>query len=317
MTDTKSTLSHKRDIDSLGTMATNDDESHKKQEQEIFFETSTSAGTTFKVRFPSNDEGARFAVGYWSIRGLAAPLRMMLCAAKVNFDAFQYDLLEQGDDGWSSEYFTEKPTLRERYHQPLMNLPYIVDRKERAVVCQTNACFSYLAREIGMWGESSLDISKCEELLCEIYDIRNIMTGFAYGTPVAERETAGRDAVKKAKGSFKKIETILSSSSDPHYLVGGKATAPDFHLFEMLDQYEDLCKDVSAGDLYERFPCLKAFKINFESLSENQLYLKSQMHTQTPINNCMAVFGSAPGRPLYKRGQAAPWMNQGDIALSP
>eukprot|EP00957_Ditylum_brightwellii_P155336 11824964-Ditylum_brightwellii.AAC.1 len=72
-----------------------------------------NADTSISVRFDEVEEAPRFAVGYWSIRGLGAPLRMMLSAAKINHDIYMYDIVEDGDnDGWTSSYFQTKKSLQ-------------------------------------------------------------------------------------------------------------------------------------------------------------------------------------------------------------
>ncbi len=73
-----------------------------------FFSDTKAAGTTVEVSFGDKDAPKRFALGYWSIRGLGAPLTMMLCAAKVPFTLCLYDIVENGESGWTSDYFAAK-----------------------------------------------------------------------------------------------------------------------------------------------------------------------------------------------------------------
>eukprot|EP00567_Pseudictyota_dubia_P006356 CAMPEP_0197434830 /NCGR_PEP_ID=MMETSP1175-20131217/2511_1 /TAXON_ID=1003142 /ORGANISM="Triceratium dubium, Strain CCMP147" /LENGTH=245 /DNA_ID=CAMNT_0042963685 /DNA_START=87 /DNA_END=821 /DNA_ORIENTATION=+ len=239
-----------------------------------FMTKSSGAGTTITVRFPSNaaapDEPPRFATGYWAIRGLGAPLRMMLCAAKCDHTVFLYDVVEDGD-GWKSGWWKEKPQLIEKYSQPLMNLPFVADRAERRMVCQTNACMAHIAQEVGFWGSTKEEASQCEELLCEIYDVRNIMFYFAYGGD-GSKEVAEK-ALADAKKHFAKLEAVLKlkqvkGAPTPVHLVGGKVSAPDFHFFEMLDQYSGLCSCYGLPSLLEDYPLSKAFKDGFEKLEE-------------------------------------------------
>uniref|UniRef100_A0A7R9Z8H7 glutathione transferase n=1 Tax=Pseudictyota dubia TaxID=2749911 RepID=A0A7R9Z8H7_9STRA len=292
-----------------------------------FMTKSSGAGTTITVRFPSNaaaaDEPPRFATGYWSIRGLGAPLRMMLCAAKCDHTVFLYDIVENGD-GWTSGYFQEKSQMIEEYSAPLMNLPFVADRAERRVVCQTNACMAHVARHVGFWGSTKAEASQCEELLCEIYDVRNTIVKFSYGgdgsKEVAEKTLAA------AKKNFAKLEAVLKlergdeGASAPVHLVGGKFSAPDFHLYEMLDQYSGLCSCYGFPSFLEDFPLLKAFKDGFEKLEENQFYLNSWLHTGLPHNNCMACFASLPGEGVYKHGESAEeakaWKGKGEITMT-
>mmetsp|Transcript_15543 Transcript_15543/g.25220 ORF Transcript_15543/g.25220 Transcript_15543/m.25220 type:complete len:294 (-) Transcript_15543:66-947(-) len=279
---------------------------------------STGAGTTITVRFNNGkpEETPRFAIGYWSIRGLAAPLRMMLCAAKVDHTILMYDLVEDGDAGWTSDYFTSKPALKSKYSCALMNLPYVVDQTQERIVCQTNACFMHLGRQLGMMGGNETEQSVCEELLGEIYDLRNVMIKFAYTSGGTKEEAAG--ALTGATAHLKKLELFLTIQQEkaenvvPHHLVGATSTAPDFHLYEMLDQWTAL----HPGCLSE-FPELDAFRLGFQQLEENQFYLESWLHEALPFNNLMAKFASAPEATVYERGQTASWRGKGEITMSP
>lgn len=271
------------------------------------------AETTITVRFAAKNAGSaeetpRFAVGYWSIRGLSAPLRMMLCAAKVDHTVFLYDLVENGEQGWKAGWFKEKPQLIEQGKAPLMNLPFVVDREEKRVICQTNACFEHIARQIGYWGTNDIDASRCYELLCEIYDLRDVMVKFAYGSDGSKEEA--ESTLKAAMNHFKKLDACLKlekgdGSSDPVHLIGGKLSAPDFHLFEMLDQFVGLCSFYEFPDFLGELPQLQAFKAGFEKLEENQFYLKSWLHSGLPYNNCSGKFASLPGPAAYTHGESA------------
>lgn len=292
-----------------------------------FMKESPAAGSTVQVRFTDKpcytnsqiDSSARFVIGYWSIRGLGAPLRMMLCAAKVDHDVFLYDLVENGE-AWGSEYFAEKAKLVGDH--PLMNLPFVVDREEEHLVCQTNACFSFLGEKCNMMGKNSREASQCMELLCEIYDLRNLMVKFAYGTGNGTDEDA-KATVKGGKKHLSKLNSWLDVQADrdsektASFLVGNAMSAPDFHLFEMLDQYQGLCTKFEIDDCLSEFPRLKVFLTNFAKLEENQLYLNSWLHNELPFNNCLARFASLPELKTYKHGHTdtATWRGKGKVDL--
>lgn len=233
-----------------------------------FFASSKSAGTTVEVDFGDKKCPKKFAIGYWSIRGLGAPLRMMLCAAKVPFTIFLYDCVEKDGGGWNSDYFASKEACIEENGQPLWNLPYCVDRENKRVICQTNAIFAYLGRACGMFGTNAIETSECEQLLCELYDLRDAMTDFCYG-----ENSDVTVPLNTAKTILKKLESWLGlqakkqigSSSKVVHLVGESYTAPDFHLYELLDQFEALASSTN-DDIYSGFPRLKEFKEGFATL---------------------------------------------------
>ena len=65
-------------------------------------------------------------MGYWSIRGLAAPLRMMIMYAGTPLKNEMYNAKPNSDGSWdTSDWFSQKPALKLK--NPSMNLPFIVD----------------------------------------------------------------------------------------------------------------------------------------------------------------------------------------------
>merc|ERR1712226_893565 len=108
----------------------------------------------------------------------------------------------------------------------------------------------------------------------------------------------------------------LSKKENKTFLVGNKMSAPDFPLFEMLDQFQACCEYYKLDDFYASYPSLKEFKTLFEQLSENQFYLQSTFHTGLPMNACLAVFGSQVGPAVYKPNKSkTPWRKLGDVHL--
>jgi len=283
--------------------------------------------TVYTVQFGSPTAGTspskpRFTIGYWSIRGLGAPIRMMLCAAQITHDVILYDIVEGPDKSWNSEWFQPhvKGKLRDDCN-PFINLPFLVDREDQndhLLMSQTNAILTHLGRACNMLGTTAKETAKCEELLCELMDLRNVMVGYAYG---GDSSLAATEAMlKKAAAHLKKLEHGMTSKEDGKgFLVGTSMTSPDFHLFEMLDQFEKCSEHYKLESFFANYPSLKEFKTRFETLSENQFYLKSPFHNELPLNNCMAGFGSQIGPAEYIRGDKESknaWRNLGQVTLT-
>jgi len=253
----------------------------------------TTCDSTVTVRFSSknNDEASaslpRFGIGYWSIRGLAAPIRMMLCAAQQDHTVYLYDCLENNstttcntdsssnEDDWIQGYHTEKPRLRDAYQNSFMNLPYFVDQKEQLLLTQTNACLQYAGECCNMMGGSTGAVERAQamQLLCELYDLRNVMVGYAYAEPNendAKKQQAAA-CVEAAQAHLAKFEHHLANKTKTaggtiHFLVGDTFSAPDFHLFEMVDQFDGLCKSKGLPDCLEEYPHVRAFQTGFAKL---------------------------------------------------
>jgi glutathione S-transferase len=199
-----------------------------------------------------------------------------------------------GQAGVETDWFSAfKPGLKER--NPFINLPYVIDGD--LVVSQSNACLSYLGRKFNLWGSNVAESTRCDELLCETMDFRNKMTDFAYGKH-ADTKAAGAKLVSDVSGksgSLQKFELCLTmngASWNGFSFVGNRTTAPDFHIWEMLDQYSHLAKYADAPAFFGSFPLLEQFYTKFAALPQNAKYFASPLFTTTPFNNLSACYGS-------------------------
>lgn len=260
------------------------------------------------------------------MRCLAAPLRRTLFAAgsvvphwNILYDAKEKDSTA-GDVSllWDkSSYLNDKEWLKSEYN-PLLNSPFLVDVEKNMVITQTLAISRYLGTELGMFGNSERDSIRCDELLHELIDLSGIMTGFAYGTDDSEK--AARVCLEQADGSFQKLEVQLKLNSNSGiclHLVGNSFTTPDFHLYELLDQFHGLSTHYKVQPHFlDSYPYLSKFNVNLGKLPPVSSYNISILNQGLPYNNPYACFGSDPVTRKYARGQAAPWRRQGNINLS-
>ena len=93
-------------------------------------------------------KGGALTIGYWKIRGLAAPLRMMCCYAGQPFVNKAY-----GDDAKAAWFGSEKKRLKKA--NALINLPYVIEGPTAAdptetVVTQSNSCLLYIGQRLGI-----------------------------------------------------------------------------------------------------------------------------------------------------------------------
>ena len=257
---------------------------------------------------------SEITVAYWSTKGLGAPLRQMVLYAGIPLKCIFYKTTAvQTHKGLSvsgSNWTDAKPALQKL--NPLINLPYIeLDEEDhRAVFTQSIACMTFIGKKLGMLGSNELECGQCEQLLCEIMDVRNKMVEFAYAHHEDQQQAAAElfDATLIAdRGSFKKIESWLAAkktSSTNCYLVGSQASAADFALFEMLHQYAELIQFFELVSCQNKKPeeILKACdKKNLANLYGNfryspkmEKYFQSLLN-ELPFNNKSASFGSAKG----------------------
>ena len=66
---------------------------------------------------------------------------------------------------------------------PLINLPYLTDGADASiVVTQSNACLQYLGRKLALYGAGEQHTYECDQLLCQIMDLRSACVGWFYGS---------------------------------------------------------------------------------------------------------------------------------------
>jgi glutathione S-transferase len=289
--------------------------------------------TEFNGHLSEHEIKEAITVAYWTIRGLAGPLRAMVMYSDHPLRAICYETRAMPDGSFDRSDWTTvvKPILIER--NPLINLPYVeMDEKahehhehhhHKTLVTQSNACLSFLGRKLGMYGSNPQEEAEIEQLMCEAMDLRNAMIRFAYqplqGKPV-EAKAAGLQLMQNACGafgSFRKMEKWLhmkiKQGQSGHFLVGDAASAADFHFFEMLDQYRTVCLVYSLDDKVDpTHLSLKAGAVCEDDHDFDELgfpctarYFDSWMKSprmakhigcplwRMPFNNKMAHFGSA------------------------
>ena len=211
---------------------------------------------------------------YWQIRGLAAPLRMMLSFADIPFEETRYAWGQAGD--W---FGTDKPALQGR--NALANLPNITN--DSGVVTQSNACFMYVARMTGLAGTDSDQLTKIEQVLFDTYDLRDALCNMVYWYKGFCRnkgefdEQKGKYFAEKAMPFFDKQENWLGQVGST-FFTGDAPTAADFHVWEQLDQHIDLASDVGAASPLEGREKLAAFYAAFKALPQLANYFASDAY---------------------------------------
>jgi len=228
---------------------------------------------------------APMKIGYWKIRGLAAPLRMAASYAGCDYESVEYDVKSDGEGGWDlTEWFSVKPDLVAR--NALMNLPYIED--DDLLITQSNACLAYLGRKLGLAGTSPAEVIAVEQLLNQIMDLRNEAVGIFYN-PAAYAETAEAHITKKVAAHYTKLEGFMTQQGKA-FLATDSPTVADFHLWEMIDQHERMAKKLGKPSAVADFAGLKRMYDQLRSEPKLAAYFASPMYA-LPINNKMAAYG--------------------------
>ncbi|XP_012944248.1 glutathione S-transferase Mu 3 [Aplysia californica] len=206
-------------------------------------------------------------IGYWDIRGLAAPLRLIMAYSGVDFSDDRYAVgppPEYNRDVWFSVKFT--------LGLDFPNLPYYIDDKVK--LTETNAIFRYLGRKYNLYGDDDVAKANCDLILEMAMGLRNGFVGLCYGKNFDENKPAYLEKAKKQLDAF---EAYLG---DKKFFAGDKVTVADFHMFEMLDQHNTF-----EPSLLDNSPKLKQFWQRFRDLPAIKAYLSSDKYKERPINN--------------------------------
>jgi len=228
-------------------------------------------------------------VGYWDIRGLGAPLRMICEYAEAKYNPVMYALTGKPGSWNGDSWFKDaKPGLLAK--NSLTNLPYIVDGDK--VISQSNACLKYLGRKFDLNGKDEVEVMKGEQCLCQIMDLRNDMMKVFYAPPYGAVGPESFDAsaddllTKGAIGHLQKMENWLNLNKTD-YCASNSPTVPDFHLWELIDQLELFAKSRKKNSVLEKKPKLQQFYAKMKSLEKLSNYFKGPLYT-LPVNNKIA-----------------------------
>jgi len=228
--------------------------------------------------------------GYWNIRGLAAPSRMMAAYAGVEMEDVQYDIVvkpEGGFDG-SAWFAKDKPALAEK--NPMVNLPYVHDTENDLVVTQSTAVYLYLGRKFNLCGSTPVELARAEMALAQSLDLRDALIKVVYPFTGTTAETYPKvledHLTKVVPGHYTKFEGFIG---DLPFIAGESVTLGDFHLWEMLDQHELMAKSGGHASPLAAYPKLSAFYARFRELPQLKAYFDGADY-KLPVNNKMSFF---------------------------
>ncbi|XP_071181481.1 glutathione S-transferase Mu 4-like [Mytilus edulis] len=211
-------------------------------------------------------------LGYWKIRGLAQPVRLLQNYVGEDFEDVQY---EQGDGpGFSRECWT---SVKNTLGLPFPNLPYYIDGDIK--ITQSNSILRYIAKKHDLLGKTTQEIVDCDVMLENAMDFRNGTVRLAYN---GDYEKLKEDYFKNLQPMLAKFEEFLA---DKNFFTGANVTVCDFPMYELLDQHK-----IMKPGILDSYPKLSAFVARFEELPAIKKYMSSDKFMKRPINNKSAAF---------------------------
>jgi len=212
-------------------------------------------------------------IGYWDIRGLCQPIRMVLEYAGADWKEVQESC--EGPPNYSkAEWLAKKFTLGLDFP----NLPYMIDGDIK--ITQTNAILRYLGRKYQLEGKTEAEKASCDMMLENAMDFRNGFVRLSYSS----KEQFDETKPTYLKNLEPKLEQFSKYLGERPFFAANTVTVSDFHMYEMLVSHQKL-----SPELIGKFPNLVEFIKRMENLPRMADFLKSD-RSPVPMNNKFAAF---------------------------
>lgn len=213
-------------------------------------------------------------LGYWNIRGLAQPIRLLLSYTESKFEDKKYNYGPPPEYDRSA-WFNEKYTLGLDFP----NLPYYIDGDVK--LTQSLVIMRYLGRKHKLDADTEDGRIRTDMVEQQIADFRMGLARISYSP---DFEKLKEEYLKSLPAHLKAFSDFLGKRQ---WFAGDKLTYVDFLMYEALDQHR-----IFSPDCLNDYQNLKEFMDRFENLPTVQKYMKSEDYMKWPLNGDMANFGS-------------------------
>jgi glutathione S-transferase len=221
------------------------------------------------------------ALGYWKIRGLAQPIRLLLGFESQRSGLEWEDCFYEAGDETSGFDRTSWTSVKESvlgdYSFP--NLPYLKDGT--LVMTQSLAILRHLGRRFDLAGRTEEERIDIDVLEGTAMDLKNSFTRLCYS---ADFERLKDGYINNLPSTLDRFVHKLGSKS---YFAadGSRLTYVDFLLYETFD-----CLRNFAPQVMEKYPSLLAYCTRVEHIPEVKAFMASGKFFRGPINNTMAAY---------------------------
>lgn len=212
--------------------------------------------------------------GYWDIRGLAQPVRLLLEYTGEKYEDKQYEC-GPAPDYDRSAWTDVKAAGTLKLDFP--NLPYLIDGDVR--ITQSNAILRYIGRKHDLLGKTETERVRVDMMENQGMDFRNGLVRLCYNP---DFDNLKDEYLKNVKEKFELFSKFLG---DHKWFAGEQLTVVDFVMYELLDQHRLL-----EASLLEPHGNLTKFLQRFEQLDAIKAYMASDRFMSRPLNNKSAKF---------------------------
>jgi len=210
--------------------------------------------------------------GYWDIRGLGQPIRLLLAYKRVEYKDKRY-FTGPAPDYDKSEWLNEKFNLGLDFP----NLPYLVDGAVK--LSQTHAIMRYLGRKYDLVGKNEEEMWRVDLAEQQLADLRGGWSGFCY----RGFSTQAEEYKANLPNQLKLFSQFLGTRK---FFAGDRITYVDFLIYEIFFQMK-----VFSAASFASFDNLTSYISRIEALPSIAEYIKSDKFIKWPFNNNMAQYG--------------------------
>lgn len=192
---------------------------------------------------------------YFDARARGEPIRLTLTAAGKPFEDVRYGMEKYAEAVGGSPYGV---------------LPYIVYKGK--MFGESKAIASFVARECGMAGKTSVDTLRVDEVYCLVVGLLEALSKIKYEADTAKQAEMAKklneDALPKTLGFFEKL---LKENGSSGFFVGSALTLADLAVYDI---YDSLL--VQNSKILEKYPEATKLRKNVEGDAKIKAYLGSR-----------------------------------------
>jgi glutathione S-transferase len=256
---------------------------------------------TLDTQMSSNNE---HVLGYWDIKGLAAPIRMAFAFGGIPYRDEMYSL-SQVDGKWRSAWPAKAKEMLASGDSAFPNLPFLLipnaegSNGKGLCVMQSGAILRYVAQLGGIMGDGPQEALRADELLEQTMDLRNEMTRLVYGADFqAKHESFCQQTLPYYFGAFEKylatrygVDAAGAPTDGGLYLVGSRVSVADLAVKDALDTAAQLAG--ALLDVSTLYPLTTQHRAFVGALPQLKAYYEGPLAKLAP-NNKIAYWGSTP-----------------------
>jgi len=206
-------------------------------------------------------------LGYWQIRGLGQPIRLLLEYTETEYEDLKYsDAAKWFDD--------DKKNLG----LAVPNLPYYIDGNFK--ISQSLSIVRYLGKKHGLAGNTDEDAATADMFSQDLYDLRVSLSMAAYDPDFIGKKPGHLETLKAKLTLY---EAVLEKNK---WFLGDNLSYVDFVAYEFFD-----CDRLLDAESFTNFPKVRCFLKRFEELPQIKKYMQSDRFMRWPVNSSIATWG--------------------------